>query len=657
MQLSKLLIHALIIINSIPTSHQENEAFLEQSYYFTESEIDYGEYINSHQQITIIIQKLINPPKKSNTVISAETLSPWLKSSLQSTLRQLNIFKADFMNTINIYQHQNRSRRDAQLKPEESKFNLISRNTQDLQLHTINKRELSTGHAPFEFLGELESYLMGTPSPSDFREIIHFSHQLLLQGKTTGKILHGILNVQNKFKDIIMTINNSNKEQAELLSNITKFIASNEMKNAANMDITQHVIAVTSCADSILQEGQILLHKIYFTLHAGESRLLSRSAISPEQLTSLFQQTNKHSDLFPPQSANHKYFYENKLTHVMKTKNKISVIVRVPLIDPKEKYLSMETALSEFHHPLTFKKILILNSGFRYLTPADIKLCTNSKSALICHKRKIIIKTAQRGQIFVHDTDLQTIIIHQKTNSTATVICPSSHTILILPSIANITLHPQCQLLHEHFRIWALKNMPLMHIISPSSDVTDLTENLLFLQHHQTAHTQYLTSNFNRTLSSFSKVILNDVNATYVNQASLKNISKDINSNADNLVIYKSEQKEMANDLNTHSYAHISQFSLILICICIVIFLLCKKSGSSKSTCCNFTQEKYKPDSDETSKNKYGEKKGQNENKNCSRETIPAHQRLNELVTELDSKIEVLVQERKNALDIIKIEE
>ena len=556
------------------------EAFLEESYFFTEVKIEFDSYIQLSKDLQKSISLILSPPNSSKSKLSLPT---WSKATLHSASHKIKLMQNDFSTLFASF--------DPSYKPiqKTAKINILPKNQTNIlsianDIKTRQKRYLQKSYAPLEFLGDLECLVTGEPSASRFREVIDFSNKLAAEGKQQGKILHGLASVQHDFQDILSSLTQSNIHQKQTIKNITLALADQQNTSRTEAEITRHILALVSCTDTLILQGQSLHNQIWQVLHAGESGLLSRQSITPDLLTALINKNN-HINLSPPQSKNNKYFYTTSLTHVALKSTYISSITRVPLIDPKASYISTKTLFSETLHPLQFSRILTSPSdnGFRYLTSADVQnKCTTNKKTLVCHKRRISIEPHLRGHIFVHDINLMTIFIHQNTSSNVQIICPHTHSNISLPKIANITLHPSCELISfNKFRVWKLEKMPLVSFITPSSNITDLTNDLAYLAHEKTSENNLALINFKNTLDSFKRSFLNDVKLDLKITSHLTSVHKKINTTSRQLHTLDLQQKDLTSDISSHisfhDYIYIGFGAVAFIIILVQIWLASMK--------------------------------------------------------------------------------
>ena len=564
----------------LPALKSEN-AYLEESYFFTEAQTEFGSFLHTAKKLQLSIRK--TKSHLSHTDDNKLISTSWSEATLDAALHRLDIIQHEIKNTLLSFSNRPWPKKAHLRRAKRAIRKMITSN-----YRKRNKRDVSKHYAPLEFLGDLESFITGQPSASQFRQVIEFSNQLAANGQSQGKLLHGIANVQHEFSAIINNLAKSDSLQNELLQNITLALTSDNIKSHSEAELTRHILALISCTDTAILQGQNLHHQIWTTLIAGEAGLLSRRTIPPTKLSALINK-NRNPSLSPPPSIKHAYFYSNKLTHVLQSNHSISSITRIPLINKNAPYSSEITSLSEKEHPLHFRRILTskIDLGFRYLTADDIKSCTKTKNTLICHKRRISIEPQHRGHIFVHDINLMTILIHQNASTNVQIICPQTHSNITLPKIANITLHPSCELISFNaFRVWKLEKMPLVRFITPSSNISDLTSELEFLSHQAKLNNTRAISSFQTTLTTFKKALLNDVTLKFNISQHLESVHSKITSNDNKLHKLDQDQQNISSSLDIHSSMHdyliLGAGVVVLFIISLQIWMLKKRINTSE---------------------------------------------------------------------------
>lgn len=475
-------------------------AYLEESYYFIEKIIELDTHLNQMQSLQTLSQTLLElkdpefihlpPPgnklSPGSTPEPALALSAWNQAALRSNIHRLDLA------TYRIYKI-----------------------TQPI---TRNKRS-----APLEFLGEISNLLIGTPSPKKYRKLQLLVQDLVDQGKIQGQTLHGLNNAQKILSSLVnRLVTNSNKNEAsnrhllQVLKSVKKHIG-------LNSDLNSHVISILATSDTVLYKGEIIIDLVKSALSASKNGLLSPLAISSSELDELFHQKSS-SELSPPVGYKNSFFYTNKLTHASIINGSLSIIVRVPLYNKNFAYTIHDTLPSEFNHPLRFEKYLLSKNGFRYLTKNDITDCATHRqnNSIICHKRKITIKPEFRGEIFIHDIDISKVFFHMKNSTAAQIICPHSNEKVIIPRLANITLHPSCGLVHTNFRVWAMLQLPIRDLISSDTHTfQDIKRDIIYLEHSKSLLLNSRVDSIDIQLDNFTAELISNVSTKFALKSDL----------------------------------------------------------------------------------------------------------------------------------------
>ena len=497
MQLPNIHIIAVICLTSlcfiidINATDNSNTVFLEESYYFIEKTInikDHATQLKSLQKITWTLLNTNVTKNKNNTIanqVKSLELTPWNKAAVRSNLHRLNLAKHQLL--------------------------IIT------EPHKIHKRA-----APLEFLGEIGHLLIGTPSPKQYRALNDLVTTLIEQGKEQGHVLHGLNHAQTIISSIITRIDEQTTQNTESTTHLKKIITLVQSNLLNKIDTNSHIIALIAATDTVIFKGLILQNMLKHSISSAKLGLLSPYSISPQELNAILN-IKSTNVLLPPNSPQNQFFYENKLTHAQINADSMSTILRIPLYNHHVRYSMQNTYTYELDHPLRFTHIIMFEKDFRYLTNTDISSCTKNslQKELICYKRKITINKKQRGKLFIHDLDLTHIFFQLNNDIQAQIICKHSNDIIDIPKTANISLHPDCSIIHSDFIVWKMDESPIKHLFSADTHAfEEIQKDILFLQSHK-SNLSTEVALLNISINHLERTLFNNVSENFALKSDL----------------------------------------------------------------------------------------------------------------------------------------
>ena len=144
----------------------------------------------------------------------------------------------------------------------------------------------------------------------------------------------------------------------------------------------------------------------------------------------------------------------------------------------------------------------------------------------------------------------------------------------------NITLHPGCELvLYNHFRVWKLERMPLVHYLRPSSDIADLSKDIDFLTQTNNTNNPEIQK-FERTLNSFKNILFNNVSLD-CHPTIFHTLRSKLNKTKEELISLQDDQSTYYTFMGAHTILHGLSY-LILVPIAIFIAIYAKRALSRR---------------------------------------------------------------------------
>ena len=334
-----------------------------------------------------------------------------------------------------------------------------------LSLRTAFKTPLGrVSRAPLEFLGDLQSWLIGTPSASQFRDALSIMSSLQKQANLTASALNGVWTTEQFIRTSIQHVDHKFDNLRTGLETLNT-ASQNTRGKLKTMGHEMLAIAhLSTLVDAVITEAYHVENVLFSALSAGKQNQLSPRMFSPIKLQALLKQRTPPEGLFIPYISQPSFFFDNSLTHLLSNNSLVSATLRIPYVGNTTYSVSSDLHENEYNHPMRFRSFLNSSSGFRYLTEKDLLTCSESPddTTLICPKRRIAIDHSLRGRLFVHDiTATQLFITHDSMLPfVVNIVCLDTFTKITLPTIANLTLHPDCQLQSSTLRVWSLQHLP-----------------------------------------------------------------------------------------------------------------------------------------------------------------------------------------------------
>ena len=244
------------------------KAFLEESYFFTESRIEYQPFLNTTTELQNVIRQIVHQGTQNSITTGPKQpkIAKWLQSALHGADHRITLIQNEIHNLIYPYTIQVKH---TKLGLSEGKKSEQYNNPKTTFNHR-EKRFIERTFAPLEFLSNINEAITGGPSASSFRQVVDATNQLTAQGLMQGKILHGITAIQHEFQSILTDLTNSNSKQIIMLKDLSKTVSLITTKQATEIDLTQKSLALLSCTDTLILQGNHLLNRISATLLAGD---------------------------------------------------------------------------------------------------------------------------------------------------------------------------------------------------------------------------------------------------------------------------------------------------------------------------------------------------------------------------------------------------
>ena len=321
-----------------------------------------------------------------------------------------------------------------------------------------------------EILGDFLSTCTGVPSAREHRKLMEQVKMLELDSQSLANLMEASNEHTEKVIEALQ-LHEARIIKAEKAIEINSFKLAKEEKKSIKLAATASIIVKVN---EVVRKSNIAFNRASDILEKGNSKLLSIHSINVTSLSSILdkiylqRRTTETAPIFS--GANSYMYYQMPVAHswTISGSKEIATLLQVPIAKINTDFeLEILDPLNIMRPDLTMAVISKSTNTYRFLSDSDFHKCLQTRDAMICQKRNVIIQPRQScvikdsncdnwANLIVHDVTNTQILISSKEIINATLTCNFRKDRISIPQSAILTLPASCSLSAARFTVGKL---------------------------------------------------------------------------------------------------------------------------------------------------------------------------------------------------------